>query len=612
MERNTCDTEHLMKHDFTIGVLGGMGTYATIHLFRQYAEVFPAVKEWERPRILIDNRCTMPSRVRAFLYGEETGRLIEEMTDSMLGLKQAGCDKILLACSTSHLFLPAVYEKRPELKGSVLNIIDVCAQKLAQDRVKEVFLLATEASIDSHIYQDTLNSFGIRCIAPGKDLFPQLRSCIEAVKQNRFSETVKDVFLELVNSHPACILGCTELPVLYELYRDGVTCGNIYDPVLLSLYSLKCMAEDQKIHDGPPAAGFDGMSAREEKASMPDVIRYNAGPLSAVMQLPRIHQESESTPDAFTLLHFSDIHGDARCLQNIRIVRDHIRDHIDDVICTGDFVAKNWFSSTDYWDSETDGSILTCIGNHDVLLGSTEDYSIQQTEEELYRRFIGPYIGRWGENVSHEKTDLYYYKDYPEKGFRLIVLNSMYPDPGMVAGQNAWLESALTDAGARSYSVVIAEHYYPDEAKRIDCTFSSLTRFPEGTMKAHFQNHIREYQAIVQRFIDCGGDFVCYLCGHRHADYIAYTKGYERQTFIGVAGALCYDNTGVSEFEFGTDARRVQGEKSMDCFNVISFDKNAHYIKLVRIGCDRDLYMRHRGTLVLDYAASPAAVVYND
>lgn len=70
--------------DLVIGVLGGMGTYATINLFKQYAEVFPAEKEWERPRIIIDNRCTMPSRVRAFLYHENVERLIDEMANSIL------------------------------------------------------------------------------------------------------------------------------------------------------------------------------------------------------------------------------------------------------------------------------------------------------------------------------------------------------------------------------------------------------------------------------------------------------------------------------------------------------------------------------------------------
>ena len=67
-----------------------MGTYATINLFKQYAEVFPAEKEWERPRIIIDNRCTMPSRVRAFLYHENVERLIDEMANSIDGLLKIG------------------------------------------------------------------------------------------------------------------------------------------------------------------------------------------------------------------------------------------------------------------------------------------------------------------------------------------------------------------------------------------------------------------------------------------------------------------------------------------------------------------------------------------
>ena len=76
--------------DLVIGVLGGMGTYATINLFKQYAEVFPAEKEWERPRIIIDNRCTMPSRVRAFLYHENVEKLVDEMADSIDGLLKIG------------------------------------------------------------------------------------------------------------------------------------------------------------------------------------------------------------------------------------------------------------------------------------------------------------------------------------------------------------------------------------------------------------------------------------------------------------------------------------------------------------------------------------------
>ena len=66
-----------------------------------------------------------------------------------------------------------------------------------------------------------------------------LRDCIEAVKQNKYSDEVKAVFLELINRYPACILGCTELPILYEKYKEDVTCDCIYDPLLLGIMELK-------------------------------------------------------------------------------------------------------------------------------------------------------------------------------------------------------------------------------------------------------------------------------------------------------------------------------------------------------------------------------------
>ena len=96
--------------EYVLGVLGGMGTYATIHLFQQYAEIFPAEKEWDRPRIIIDNNCTMPSRVRAILYNEKREELISRMSASMQNLISAGASRIILGCNTSHVFLNDIYK----------------------------------------------------------------------------------------------------------------------------------------------------------------------------------------------------------------------------------------------------------------------------------------------------------------------------------------------------------------------------------------------------------------------------------------------------------------------------------------------------------------------
>ena len=229
----------MKKKEFSIGILGGMGTYATINLFKQYAQVFPAEKEWDRPRIIIDNRCTMPSRVRAFLYNENVELLVDEMTESMENLVKSGCTKIILACNTSHLFLPKIYTRVPNLKERVINIIDNCVSIISKDEIKEIFLLGSEGTIDSKIYQNALDEKNIRCIVPSKEEYGELRECIEAVKQNKYNEKTKKNFVDLVNRYDNCILGCTELPILYEKYKDDVRISKIYDPLLLGLKKLK-------------------------------------------------------------------------------------------------------------------------------------------------------------------------------------------------------------------------------------------------------------------------------------------------------------------------------------------------------------------------------------
>lgn len=226
--------------DLVIGVLGGMGTYATVHFFQQYADVFEAQKEFDRPRIIIDNRCTMPSRVRAFLYNEKVDELINEMTDSMQNLVDSGCTHIVLACNTSHLFLPEIYKKVPSLENKVINIIKQCVSTIQNDGVKEVYLLGSEGTIDSSIYQNALEKYGIKCIVPKKDEYRLIRQCIEAVKQNMYNEDTKHIFVELVNRYDTCILGCTELPILYDKYKSDIAKSKkIYDPLLLVLKRLK-------------------------------------------------------------------------------------------------------------------------------------------------------------------------------------------------------------------------------------------------------------------------------------------------------------------------------------------------------------------------------------
>ena len=225
-----------------IGVLGGMGSFATLHFFEALLKAFPAQKEWDRPRILIDNRCTMPSRVRAVLEGYQYDRLVTELTDSVSSLLKAGATKIILACNTSHCFLPDIYQIIPEAEGKIVSIIDACCEQVAAAGEKEVSLIASEGTIQSGVFAKGLAPYGIAVRSPENEQYLMQRKLIEAVKQNCVTEDTVEQFIALVKSFSgdALILGCTEFPVLFSRVPAGTFAGiRVYDPLLCAIEVLR-------------------------------------------------------------------------------------------------------------------------------------------------------------------------------------------------------------------------------------------------------------------------------------------------------------------------------------------------------------------------------------
>ena len=217
-----------------IGILGGMGSYATLHFFEAVLKAFPAQKEWDRPRVLIDNRCTMPSRVLAVLEGVKYEQLVAELTDSVRSLIHAGATKIILACNTSHCFLKDIYANVPEAEGKIVSIIEACCREIAEAGEKAVSLIASEGTIQSGVFAQGLQPYGIDVHSPENEQYLMQRELIEAVKQDQITDEVVERFVNLVKSFSgdALILGCTEFPVLFSKVPEG-TFGNIriYDPL---------------------------------------------------------------------------------------------------------------------------------------------------------------------------------------------------------------------------------------------------------------------------------------------------------------------------------------------------------------------------------------------
>lgn len=230
-----------------IGIVGGMGSLATADFFQKLVRAFPAQKEWDRPRVIVDNNCLMPSRVRAILYGERRTELVDALGGSIAGLVNLGCTDIVLACNTSHVFWDealACAQKQCGDKGfTAHHIVRILGESLRQKGVARVSLIATEGTILSGIYENTLSSYGVAVDCEGESAFEELRYLIECVKQDAIDEETVRRFIALLSRQRSdnVVLGCTEFPILRNALgqRERELPVRLYDPLEETLDVLK-------------------------------------------------------------------------------------------------------------------------------------------------------------------------------------------------------------------------------------------------------------------------------------------------------------------------------------------------------------------------------------
>lgn len=212
------DTIH-SEQDLTIGVIGGMGPYATLALFKALLDNTPAHKDWDHPRVLIDNNPKIPSRTRAFLYGEPDP--VQHIVRGAEGLRAAGADFVIMPCNSAHYFLP---QARAQTDVPFVNMIEETSQLVLAAGCGRVGVLGGEVTVHGRVYEQWLESAGVGVLHVTDDEQKVVRAVIEDVKLNAVSHNtcsrVQDLVTRLeARGAEAVILGCTELP----LAMQGVT-----------------------------------------------------------------------------------------------------------------------------------------------------------------------------------------------------------------------------------------------------------------------------------------------------------------------------------------------------------------------------------------------------
>lgn len=315
----------------------------------------------------------------------------------------------------------------------------------------------------------------------------------------------------------------------------------------------------------------------------------------SVLNLLDNSRYSDDNDNPFTILQCSDVHGSVDAAQAFKNIIEKYGDRFDVAVNTGDLTRAKWSDGIGFWTSiDGLGGVWNLIGNHDSTINSISVWN-DVPIEDVYERFIAPYISNW--NVVSAGQNLnYYYKDFAEQGIRLIALDVMYIN----AAEVSWFENALEGARTADLAVVVLAHYPCGTVNsNTSVTFASIDGAnSEQTAPLALNTDCAEK---INAFINAGGEFVAWVCGHRHRDDFGYVVDYPDILNITLEKSGGNDGSSASSNYRTHDSARIYGTEGQNSFNLITVDRGKKLVKVVRIGNHCDKYLRQKHSLCYNY-----------
>ena len=215
----------------TLGVLGGMGPFATSVFFERVIDRTKAGKDQEHLDMVILNHATLPDRTESIMNNVKQP-FLQLIKQDIVILEQAGVAHIAIPCNTTHYF----YEDIQAITNiPVIHMIKSTVQHVHK-RVgnnKRVAVLATDGTIKSNVYQEEIMEAGMQLHELEDTIQKKVMDIIYHVKSNNsFKTEALDVIIDQLVHHHHCdiiILACTELSTITLEEKNKSYCVDALD-----------------------------------------------------------------------------------------------------------------------------------------------------------------------------------------------------------------------------------------------------------------------------------------------------------------------------------------------------------------------------------------------
>ncbi|MDX7986895.1 aspartate/glutamate racemase family protein [Xenorhabdus sp. 12] len=202
-----------------IGILGGMGPAATVDVMDKIIKNTPATCDQEHIPVIAVSFPDIPDRTASILSGGESP--LNKMLVALRILESVGAECIIMPCNTAHYWYKELNEST---KVPFLSIIDSTCNKIVNEGINNVAILATSGTIKAGLYQNRLERENINVVIPDEIQQSTIMESIFSYKggdAERAYRLMKTVITQLEDiGVEKFIMGCTEIPLILDREKD--------------------------------------------------------------------------------------------------------------------------------------------------------------------------------------------------------------------------------------------------------------------------------------------------------------------------------------------------------------------------------------------------------
>lgn len=211
---------------YDLGIIGGMGSEATVEIYRRIVERTYQSCDQEHMKIIILNNSVIPDRTKAILENGESP--LPYLNNSIKDLEKLGAKNFIIACNTAHYF-----SSNFEINNiNFINMIEETLKVIKKNYPNEkICLLSTKGTLKTKVYQENKEAKGLEFISLSDSNQDELMKIINDTKAAKDRTNLKiklnNIIGEINKKEKNCLflLACTEL----STYKNDINDVKVLD-----------------------------------------------------------------------------------------------------------------------------------------------------------------------------------------------------------------------------------------------------------------------------------------------------------------------------------------------------------------------------------------------